>query len=237
MRYMLVWLVVAITTGAARRPLPQEASRRAEMLRPLLISYLPRGGDSPTHEIIHEEVLHDSWRKLILRRVKIHDVTVEYEIVGQKGTDEAVLIFVWNTTDSTATIIREYMPSLHRRQFGLAAGMVEHESTEAAARAELAEEAGLEGGSWTLLTPVPVVMDKYATTRLSVFLCLNPVTIPLARRPPRDAEEADLEVICGVSRLRLEELILDGRFTVVGAWATHLALSKLDDILFTNGDR
>ena len=77
---------------------------------------------------------------------------IHFDIIDQTHTTGgAVIIFAWNTTSKTATIIREYMPGPHRILGGLAAGIVEdgkHSSMEGvgdtcslvAARYELEEE-------------------------------------------------------------------------------------------------
>ena len=77
---------------------------------------------------------------------------INFDIIDQTHTTGgAVIIFAWNTTSKTATIIREYMPGPHRILGGLAAGIVEdgkHSSMEGvgdtcslvAARYELEEE-------------------------------------------------------------------------------------------------
>lgn len=200
--------------------------------------------DSDEYEIVKDEVLHDHWRRLIRRSVRLpgnKSVTVDYEIVAQKGTDQAVLVFCWNTATKRATLIREYMPSTHCRMMGLAAGMVEDdkhgnggsdESTYeddmrlTAAKHELEEECRLVGGTWMPLTEHGVVMDKYSTTRLSVYLVLDPESVHADDAKPRDIEE-DIQVVPGVSVDEIRDMIVTGRMTVVGGWASLLALQKL----------
>lgn len=53
---------------------------------------------------------------------------IDFDIIDQNhGTDGAVIIFAWNSTSKTATIVREYMPGCHRVLGGLAAGLVEED--------------------------------------------------------------------------------------------------------------
>jgi hypothetical protein len=211
--------------------------------------------ESDEYEIVSDEVLHDHWRRLIRRSVRLpgskSNVVVDFEIVAQKGTDQAVLVFCWNTATKRATLIREYMPSTHCRMMGLAAGMVENDkhgngggagagSDETtgdyendmrltAAKHELEEECRLVGGTWMRLTEDGVVMDKYSTTRLSVYLVLDPEPVHEDDAKPRDAEE-DIQVVPGVSIDEIRGMIVAGRMTVVGGWASLLALQKLREL-------
>jgi hypothetical protein len=211
-----------------------------------------------SYEIVSDEVLHDHWRRLIRRSVRLpgKSKVVDFEIVAQKGTDQAVLVFCWNTASKRATLIREYMPSTHCRMMGLAAGMVEDDkhgnggggSDETtgdaesgivqdyeddmrltAAKHELEEECRLVGGKWIRLTERGVVMDKYSTTRLSVYLVLDPEPVHADDAKPRDLEE-DIQVVPGVSIDEIRDMIVTGRMTVVGGWASLLALQKLREL-------
>jgi hypothetical protein len=205
-----------------------------------------------SYEIVSDEVLHDHWRRLIRRSVRLPGISkvVDFEIVAQKGTDQAVLVFCWNSATKRATLIREYMPSTHCRMMGLAAGMVEDDkhgnggdsgrSDETtgeyendmrltAAKHELEEECRMVGGTWMRLTKDGVVMDKYSTTRLSVYLVLDPEPVHEDDAKPRDLEE-DIQVVPGVSVDEIGDMIVTGRMTVVGGWASLLALQKLREL-------
>ncbi len=73
---------------------------------------------------------------MIRRSVNInpHQKVLDFDIIDQAHTSAgAVIIFAWNSTSKTATIVREYMPGPHRVLSGLAAGIVEegkHSSVE-----------------------------------------------------------------------------------------------------------
>jgi 8-oxo-dGTP pyrophosphatase MutT (NUDIX family) len=230
----------------------------------------------PTYRarILDTVLLHDHWRKLIRRRVQMSEndssslssnntIIVDFELVGQRDPDQAVLIFVWhhrqhdrrtrnsNTSSSnndqqqeekeeedTITVVREYMPSQDAFGYGLAAGMVDESDdgdVEGAARRELVEECGLHGGTWHCLTPLSssnggVVLDKYCTTKTTVYLVINPTpvsgdhhSIHLLHRD--DAAETGMQTITvGWSQFRNECL---PNMTVVGAWASMLALERI----------
>lgn len=143
--------------------------------------------------ILSDTILYKNWRTLINRTIQVQPTNqiIYYEIVGQKNEqyDHAVLIFCWNTTSKTITMITEYMPSVHQIMYSLAAGTVEidkHSNSSGnissdyddipfiAAQHELEEECHLVGGNWYKLTPSSgVVMDKYTCTRLHVYLVLD----------------------------------------------------------------
>lgn len=203
--------------------------------------------------LISDTVLYEKWRKLVSRKVRMPSGRiVNFEVVGQSSgrskndendaiTDQAVLIFAWNRSTQTATLIREYMPALHCKMFGLAAGMVEtdkHGNKTAvndddmawtAARHELEEECLLIGGEWIRLTESPVTMDKYSSTALSVYLVLDPVPVVVPHRP-RDETEEGMEVVRGVTVQELLQKIRAAEMTVVGSWASLLALRKLQEM-------
>jgi hypothetical protein len=178
--------------------------------------------DSTKFTVLSETLIYEKWRRLISRQVQLPSgLIANFEIVGQKRSlgvarsssndtnhiddfvDQAVLIFVWNRSTKTTTLIREYMPSVHRKMFGLAAGMVEADKhnlsswngrllnagrtipptdrptsiQEIAAWFELEEECQLCDGVWIQLTTQPVTMDKYSMTGLTVFLVLDPISV------------------------------------------------------------
>jgi len=219
---------------------------------------LARGGGSPNNvadgfTLLSDTVLHDKWRRLTSRKVRLPSgLIADFEIVSQsghgssKGTDQAVLIFVWNTSTKTATLVTEYMPATHCKMFGLAAGMVEadkhnevgnegsdqEESMQLiAAKYELEEECRLTGGRWIQLTATPVVMDKYCTTAVTAFLVLDPTPVDSGKQKPRDDTEEGMQVIKGVSIAELQRMMTkSAEMTVVGTWATLLALDKLREM-------
>jgi len=207
------------------------------------ISFAPRtlpvirGGDDGGYEILKEEVLHDSWRKLIRRKVQLPSkLTADFEVVGQRGTDSAVLVFVWNSQTKTAVMIREYMPSVHHKMMGLAAGMVEekHDGDDddpslTAARHELEEECRLTGGTFIRLCD-KTVMDKYSTTCVTAYLVIDPKPIHKNDAKPRDPTEEGMEVIENVSVSEIRDMIERGQMTIVGGWASQLALHRLREL-------
>ena len=235
---------------------PQQSTSTADIHSSSGIVLSSQAPPAAAHQLLEETTIHDGWRRLINRKVRLpaSGKVADFEIVAQRGTDQAVLIFVWHSSTKTATCIREYMPSVHHPMLGLAAGMVEekkhsssytgnnnddddgvddmnNEEQDAcwmAAKCELEEECRLTGGAqWIRLTANPVVMDKYNTTRLTVFLVIDPVAVDSAQAKPRDDTEEGMQVIPNVTVKQLEHWIQTGQMTIVGSWGTLLALQKL----------
>jgi hypothetical protein len=232
--------------------------------------------DDANFTILSETLIYENWRRLVSRRVKLPSgLVANFEIVGQRRSlvvsrdrydddhhisesdhdnmhDQAVLIFVWHRNTQTTTLIREYMPSVHRKMYGLAAGMVEgdkhhpsnwkHPTTgqfatnislqEVAARCELEEECRLRDGEWFRLTAEPVVMDKYSMTGLTVFLVLDPVSVGTEHESngtplQRDKSEEGMEIIANVTLHELTHLLENSDLTAIGSWACLLAMHHL----------
>lgn len=165
-------------------------------------------------------------RKVQMRNGKV----VDFDLVGVKTGEGAVLIFAWDSRNKTATMIREYMPASHRIMFGLAAGLIEDKhghDTELAARHELEEECHLKGGKWILLTKVPVAMDKYSTTKMYCYLVIDPE--PEDNPKPLDDEE-DIDIVSGVTIPEILEWLAHGEMNLVGSWGALLAIEKLRDL-------
>lgn len=208
-------------------------------------------------QIISEKILHNNWRKLISRKVQLPQSQnlVDFEIVSQgdrggRVSDQAVMVFVWNTSTQTATLIREYMPSVHGFMTTLAAGMVDekhedpntnnavfdadadaadHDPVYTAAVYELDEECRLQGGTWYKLCE-PTAIDKYSTTRVSVYLVVDPSPIAPEAWKERDETEEGMQIVQGITLAELQELIVSGGMTIVAGWATQMAISKLHSL-------
>lgn len=130
------------------------------------------------------------------------------------------------------------MPGAHAVKAGLAAGLVEEkhngvqeeESADdvmlTAAKFELEEECHLVGGTWLRLTD-DTIMDKYATTVVSVYLVLDPQKAVNPR--PLDAEE-DIVICPNVKVSEILEMIAKGEMNVVGGWASLIAIEKLREL-------
>jgi len=188
------------------------------------------------HKIIEESVLYDGkWRRMINRKVQMPSVTADFAVCQNVGTDKAVIVVAWNSTSRTCTMVEEYMPASDSFQYGHAAGMVEdkhgrRQATRVAAEHELEEECRLIGGKdWHLLAS-NVIMDKYTTTAITVYLVIDADTVLDSDAKPRDDTEQGMRVVPEVSYAQLKSLLKKGKMTVVGSWATLLALEKLREL-------
>jgi hypothetical protein len=201
---------------------------------------IPRGGGiannqnvttRATFEIVDETIAYSGWRTILKRKVLMRNgKVVDFDLVGVKTGDGAVLIFAWNSTSKTATMIREYMPASHRVMYGLAAGLIEDKhghDTELAARHELEEECHLKNGKWILLTKEPVAMDKYSTTKMYCYLVIDPE--PESNPKPLDDEE-DIEIVEGITIPEILEWVAGGEMNLVGGWGALLAIEKLREL-------
>jgi len=79
------------------------------------ITLYPHGRDREhDYEIIKEEVHYSGWRKVIRRSVHSsanpNRMPIDFDVIDQTTKGGAVIIFAWNSTNKTATIVREYMP-------------------------------------------------------------------------------------------------------------------------------
>ena len=263
---LLSWMPLSSSTtwkhpSFLRARTPSQSTQPALLLLPVLDLRGGGSGENSTHnastsetaatttaqhEIVHESVLFSTpWRSFLNRTVRLpySGKLVDFFVGVQAGSDRAVLVFGWNSTDRTATLIREYMPASNRLQVGCAAGMVEHDKhnnsnndqqqedvRQTAARYELEEECRLVGGTAWYELARDVVMDKYSTTALTVYLVVDPERIPAHEAKPRDETEEGMEILSGVSVPQVLEWIRTGEMTIVGSWTCLLALEKLREL-------
>jgi ADP-ribose pyrophosphatase YjhB (NUDIX family) len=182
-------------------------------------------------EIIDEKIVYSGWRTILQRKVRMRNgKVVDFDLVGVKTGEGAVLVFAWDTKSKTATVIREYMPASNRILWGLAAGLIEEKhghDTELAARHELEEECHLKGGQWIPLLTQPAAMDKYATTVIQCYLVIDPE--PETNPKPLDDEE-DIEIISGVTIPEILSYVKDGEMNLVGGYGSLLAIEKLREL-------
>jgi 8-oxo-dGTP pyrophosphatase MutT (NUDIX family) len=89
---------------------------------------MPGGSDGRYH-IVDERVLFRGWRNVVGRTVRYPSGNlVEFHVVSQSVSDEAVVVVAFDRVRRTFTLVREYMPSRLGLVLGMAAGMVEEGS-------------------------------------------------------------------------------------------------------------
>lgn len=70
-------------------------------------------------------------------------------------------------------------------------------------------------------------MDKYVVTEITPYLVIDPKHVPDPR--PLDDEE-DIEIVTGVTKEEIIQMIQEGDFNLVGGWGALLALEKLREL-------
>lgn len=188
-------------------------------------------GDKLTRKI-GEEVVFSGYRKIVRRDVMLPNGHIaNFDIVHQKHL--SVVVFVWDTTSATGTLIREYHPGPERFLYGTVAGMCEdgkHNSALEAAKFELEEEAQLQTDRWyPLLEEAGTMMplDKYSNNNFLPFMALDcqPVLNPRAL----DDEEF-ISVHHNVSYDQMMDLMQKGNMNVVSTFTVMLGFQKLIEL-------
>lgn len=156
-----------------------------------------------------------------------------YDILTQKHL--SVVVFTWNTTSSTTTLIREYHPGPERFMYGTVAGMYEsskHSSPLHASQLELEEEAQLRTDQWIPLldsADTSMSFDKYSTNRFFPYLALDCTAVPASTARPMDADEL-ITVEHDVPYSRVAQLLSAGQMNVVSTYAILLGVRKLREM-------
>lgn len=143
---------------------------------------------------------------------------VAFDVVGHpRCAFRFVTVFPWDRERKEVTLVREFAQgpnasvwSLPTGGFSEAAhGALGEGGLLAAARAELAEEARLEGGAWHCLLPDGhggLSEGKWCLNRFVPFVVSGARPMAAAEAPMRDAEEELMEVHT-VSLERLESIL------------------------------
>jgi hypothetical protein len=191
-------------------------------------------GDSKKDETvtIKEDVVFQGYRSIVKQTVKLPNGKLwEVEVLRQKH--ESVVVFIWNSSKKTTTLVREYHPGPEQNLYGTVAGMFEpwkHSSPLECAQHELEEEARVRTNQWYPLlhhenTSMP--FDKYSNNRFYPFLAIDPETV---ENPRLGDEEEFIEVYEDVSYSQIIDMIQRGEMNVVSTYTIFLAFKKLDDL-------
>lgn len=135
---------------------------------------------------------------------------------------DAAIIFPL-TSEDEVVLVRQYRPAIEKMELGLPAGLVEEgEEPGKAARRELSEETGYEGGEWELLGSVassPSLKDNWA----HLYLARN--VERSASQQPDEYERLEIEHV-PVGEL-LDRVLAGEIVSSSGVAAILLALTKL----------
>jgi hypothetical protein len=183
---------------------------------------------------LSETTVFQGYRNIVRREYQLPSgKQASFDILTQKHL--SVVVFTWNTTDSTTTLIREYHPGAEKFMYGAVAGMYEsskHLSPLHASVLELEEEAQLRTAShnWIPLLDTQetsMSFDKYSTNRFFPFLALDCTFVADAR--PMDDEEL-ITVLRAVPYSRMMQLLTSGEMNVVSSYAILLGVKKLREM-------
>ena len=194
------------------------------------------GGASRAFVVRSERVVYKRFLQVESREVAYPDGrTASFDIVGHpKNRYVFVVVFVFHTASQSVTLLREFAqaaPPHSTHVLSLPCGGYEpskHASMEAAARAELSEEAHLSGGAWHCLLPHqdPGILEaKWCRNRFTPFLCIDPEAD--SRPGARDAEE-EIEVLREWPLTRLREAMAAGELLLPSLQTSVSALAWLE---------
>ena len=181
---------------------------------------------------VHDRVVYTGYRNIVERSFILpHGKNVSYDILQPKHM--SVVVFVFNATSNTTTLIREYHPGTETFMHGVIAGQFEqakHINALVAAQFELEEEAQLQTDRWIPLLETPdisISLDKYSTNRFYPFLAVDCEYVESPRA--MDPEEL-IYVEREVPLLRVWELIRRAEMNVVSSYTFLLAMQKLQSM-------
>ncbi|KAK9818693.1 hypothetical protein WJX74_007454 [Apatococcus lobatus] len=190
-------------------------------------------------EIVHEKQVFKRYLTLYDRRIKFpaqkgqqrqeHD----YDIIGhpQCGFHFVVTFpFHASSNDGQVTLLREHAQGPNQMMWVLPTGgfdpLKHGDSWEAGARAEMSEEAHLNGGDFVQLTPAGhpgIVEGKWCANRFTPFLCLN----PQADLSPGSRDEQECIEVHRISIAELREIMHSGDMLLPSITTCFLALARL----------
>ena len=180
----------------------------------------------------NETVVYSGYRTIVRKEFQLpNEKKASYDIVSQKHL--SISVFIWNTTTSTTTLIKEFHPGSEKFLYGVVAGMYEtskHNSPLHASQLELEEEAHLKTDKWIPLldtADTSMSFDKYSTNRFYSYLALDCEHV--ANPAPCDDEEL-ISIEHGVSYRDMMRLVTSGQINMVSTHAILLGVQKLRDM-------
>ncbi|KAA8491503.1 hypothetical protein FVE85_2518 [Porphyridium purpureum] len=221
-------------TGGGRHACARVCDRAQLTLNPLRASWMcsaaSAGSEQDGFTLKSEAVRYERY-KTIYERVVTYPDGAEYsfDVEGSpRANFSSVLVFPFNSAAKTTVLIREYHPGLHALRYGFVAGFFDakvHADEEAAARAELSEEAHLTGGTMQLLNSgAPVPRDKYSLDYFHMFLALD---AHLDLRPRERDEEERIDIVRDVPVTEAIDMVFRGEFNLSSATLCLMAAERL----------
>lgn len=196
--------------------------------------------DHPVFGVVKEEQVYQRYLTLYNRRIRFPETEGrpaeehDFDIIGHPQASfhfAAVFPFHPATDNMPAqvTILKEFCQGPGQMMYSLPAGSFDkkrHGDYAGCARAELSEEAQLEGGEWVpLLGPghQGIAEVKWCANRFTPFLCIGPS--PAAKAGNMDAEEFIEVHRLGIPDLR--EAMRSGNMLLPSVTTAYLALEEL----------
>ena len=199
-------------------------------------SFLPQPPDDGQYTILSERVAYSRYMTVYDRSVQFPPDgkgdrhVFDYDVLGHPRAHFHCVWVLPFWPDGTVTLVREYAQGANTVVWSLPAGGVDpakHSSLEAAARAELSEEARLRCGELVRLLPPthPGMLEaKWCANRWTPFIALQ---LSDDHAPgERDAEEAHLTTH-RVPVAELERLMAAGEFLPPAHLTASMALAEL----------
>lgn len=190
-------------------------------------------------KVVAEEVVYGRYARVYDRKIQFpNGKTFSFDIWGRvwrNNSFSVVSVVPFDRYSQTFTLVREYNPAHERHVYSFPQGMVEwskHTNVQAAAAAELEEEAHLKCRKWTsLLTEkgAGVPQDKYQREVVFFYLCADVVTVDKAAKID---EEEDIEIVNGVTIRQFQELCAAGVLQSNNVAAGLMAIEQLRAMRF-----
>lgn len=219
-----------ITLVSERGPIAQrhsETKSTPELLRAL------RERDT-RFKVESETVVYDRYARVYSRNVRFPTGQVfSFDVWGRVWKNDSfkvVAVVPFDRLTQTFTLIREYNPAHGRYVYSFPQGMVErlkHSNVQAAAEAELEEEAQLKCLHWVPLfdrSSPGVPQDKYQREVVFAYLCAHSLKMD---RPAHVDDEEFIEIVHGVTSMQVQQLFQAGVMQSNNIAAGLMAIDQL----------
>jgi 8-oxo-dGTP pyrophosphatase MutT (NUDIX family) len=195
-----------------------------------------RNASSMFH-VVSESVVYSRYARVYSRKLRHPDgKEFEYDVWGRNWRNDSfavVCVVPFDSSDMTFTLVREYSVAHGMLVYSFPQGCYEtgkHASPQAAAEAELDEEARLrcKKSSWIPLldTPAGSPQDKFQREKVHYFLCADVFGLEEGDARQRDAEE-NINIERGISVAQLKALMRAGVMQSNNIAAGMLAINRL----------
>lgn len=180
---------------------------------------------------VKDDVVFSGWRKIIRRKIQFpNSIIKDFDILS---TATSIVVFTWDTTTKTTTLIQEYHPGIEKALYGTVAGMYEeekHDDPLQCAMYELEEEAHLESNNWIPLLNETVSLDKYSDNKFYAYLAIDCKEVI----NPRDIDAEEYIIIKkNINYKKLMQLITSGKMNILSSYASLMAINKLKELGIT----